>query len=279
MLYSKNDDVRYTMMCKEFDEEFWKPERDDTKLFRTAYLVFYMLACKENFFSNIKGVDYYDAYAIYAATIVYVRFLKKLRNGERVKSLLNYAKSSQGFLKIMFQNEEFETLISPEQNIDTQSIKENLQTHIRTDYREGLVEDMQVALSRVGDIARDVVDDTQFDKLTKHRLYISALLTLQDSITLPRELKAQFDRKKALDDNVVLEAYNKERENPPILWNLNPTMSGVVKVVVNKIRQELSDELNDTIKEHTLPDDVIDLILADVYTEGRVREEKEEDYD
>ena len=26
MLYSKNDDVRYTMMCKECDEEFWKPE-------------------------------------------------------------------------------------------------------------------------------------------------------------------------------------------------------------------------------------------------------------
>ena len=61
MLYSKTDDKRYTMMCKEFDEEFPKPDRDDNKLYRTMYLVFYMLACKENFFQN--NFKYYDDYA------------------------------------------------------------------------------------------------------------------------------------------------------------------------------------------------------------------------
>ena len=32
MLFTKDDDKKYTTMCQEFDEEFWKPERDDTKL-------------------------------------------------------------------------------------------------------------------------------------------------------------------------------------------------------------------------------------------------------
>lgn len=279
MLYSKTDDKRYTMMCKEFDEEFPKPDRDDNKLYRTMYLVFYMLACKENFFQN--NFKYYDDYAQFAATTIYTRFLRKLAKGERVKSLLNYAKASQIHLKTMFQNLEFETVIGPKQ-MNTQNLTNKMQASIRSDYRDGLVEDIEVTLNKIDTIVRDVLEDMSlsYSELTKHKLYISTLLTFLNSITLSRELKTQLSKsKKNLDDSLFIEAMTKEREKPPILWGLDTKYSSIVKVIVNKTRKDLSEALNETIKEHTLPDDVVDLILANAYSEGRLCVEKDEDYD
>ena len=266
-------------MCKEFDEEFFQPTRDDAKLYRTIYLVFYMLACKEGYFQN--NFKYYDEFAQFAATTIYIRFLRKYARGERVKSLLNYAKASLDKLKIMFQNEAFETIITPKQ-CNTENLSAKIQTAIRSDYREGLEEDVASTLSDVDNVIRDILDDfsIEYDELTKHRLYMSTLLTFLNSIVLPRDLRTQLNKsKKNLDDSLFIEALTKERDKPPILWNLDSSMSNVVRLVVNRLRKDLSENINDRIKEHTLPDDVVELIIANAYSEGRLCPEKEEDYD
>ena len=281
MLYTKNDDKRYTMMCKEFDEEFPRQDRDDNKLYRYLYLIFYMLACKENFFQT-NFADY-DKYAQFAATTIYMRFLKKLEHGERVKSILNYAKASMRFLKTMYQNEEFETIISPEHGVDTTKLSASIHDSIVADYSDGLVEDMERTLCSIGDVINDVLDETQFanNELTRHRLYISCMLTLLNSITLPRDssLLKSRGRNKNTNDTLFIEALSREREKPTIMWNLNDNLSSQVKVIVNKVRKDLSENINEVSKDHTLPDDVVDLILSNAFSEGKVCVEKEEDYD
>ena len=281
MLYTKNDDKRYTMMCKEFDEEFPRQDRDDNKLYRYLYLIFYMLACKENFFQN-NFADY-DKYAQFAATTIYMRFLKKLEHGERVKSILNYAKASMRFLKTMYQNEEFETIISPEHGVDTTKLAANIHDSIVSDYNEGLVEDMEMTLCSIADVINDVLDETQFanNELMRHRLYISCMLTLLNSITLPRDssLLKSRGRNKNTNDALFIEALSKEREKPAIVWNLNENLANQVKVIVNKVRKDLSESINEVSKDHTLPDDVVDLILSNAFSEGKICVEKEEDYD
>ena len=281
MLYTKNDDKRYTMMCKEFDEEFPRQDRDDNKLYRYLYLIFYMLACKENFFQN-NFADY-DKYAQFAATTIYMRFLKKLEHDERVKSILNYAKASMRFLKTMYQNEEFETIISPEHGVDTTKLAANIHDSIVSDYNEGLVEDMEMTLCSIADVINDVLDETQFanNELMRHRLYISCMLTLLNSITLPRDssLLKSRGRNKNTNDALFIEALSKEREKPAIVWNLNENLANQVKVIVNKVRKDLSESINEVSKDHTLPDDVVDLILSNAFSEGKICVEKEEDYD
>ena len=54
MLYSKSENKKYTEMAMEFDREFYTPNRDDAKLFKYMYLIFYMLACKGNFFTKFE---------------------------------------------------------------------------------------------------------------------------------------------------------------------------------------------------------------------------------
>lgn len=282
MLYTKNDDKRYTMMCKEFDDEFWKPERDDNKLYKYMYLLFYMLACKENYFQN--NYVHYDKFAQYAATTIYVRFLKKLSKGEIIKSLLNYAHTSIEHLKISYQNEEFDTIITPKQ-CNTTKIAANMHSSIVADYDDGLTEDIENALLSVDDIINDVLDNSLYanKKLIRHRVYISCLLTLLSSITLPRDsyLLKTRGKNKNTNDVALIEALKNEREKSIVLWNLpeDKREQNIIRVITNKIRKDLSEVINEVSHEHTLPDDVVDLILANAYSEGKVCIEKEEDYD
>ena len=53
MLYTK-DEKKYVEMCQIFDKEFYEEDRDNAKLFKYLYLIFYMLACKENYSRNSR---------------------------------------------------------------------------------------------------------------------------------------------------------------------------------------------------------------------------------
>ena len=63
MVYHKDKDKKYTDLCIEFDREFWKDERDDFKLFKSMYLVYYMIASKRAFFKGPSAIREYDEFA------------------------------------------------------------------------------------------------------------------------------------------------------------------------------------------------------------------------
>ena len=239
-----------------------------------------MLACRENYFQN--NFSHYDRFAQYAATTIYVRFLKKFSRGEVIKSLLNYAHTSLSHLKTSYQNEEFATIITPKQ-CDTVKIATNMRNSIVADYDDGLVEEIVSTLGSIENIINDVLDESIYthNELLRHRVYMSCLLTILDSITLPKDscLLKTRGKNKGINDNAFIEALAIERSKPATLWNLDDNTRDVIKVIVNKIRKDLSECINEVAKEHTLPDDVVDLILSNAYSEGKLCMEKEEDYD
>lgn len=279
MLYNK-DDKRYVDMCKIFDEEFPKEDRDDNKLYRYVYLVFYMLACKNNF--TFKRFEDYDSFAQFAATTIYLRFLNKLKKGEKVKSLLNYAKSTIKFLKIMWQNREFCEVLDPKLGIDTDNLQRNMREYVQADYNQGREIDIEESLSSISEVVSEVVNESQYknDKVILQRLKISVLLSLLNSITLPKHILKQIrGRKKYLTDDEVIESLEVERDNCIILWKLKPDMKNYVKLLVNKVRQTIGKDINETSQAYELPDDVIDSIIASAYAETLMIPENEGEYD
>ena len=256
-------------MCKEFDEEFYKPDRDDEKLFKYLYLIFYMLACKGNYFLKFED---YDGYAQYSAIKIYTRYIKKAKKGIRIKSVLNYAKSCKGPLKVDYQNETFKQ-VTKEDDEDVLAYSHALKESIQDEYdRENIVFGTTEILQNIPAVLNDIIEDTPYkqDALLCRRLYISCLLSLLNSMTLPNSVieKMRIKREsKEVQDNYIIKQYQKCREEAPILWNLPSSYKDTVILLVNMARNKISEEINDTVSAYSLPEDVVDSILASVYTE------------
>ena len=270
MLFSKQENKKYTDMAKEFDNEFYTPNRDDNKLFKYMYLIFYMLACKGNFFKRFED---FDNYAQYAATKIYIRYLKKEKKGIRLKSVLNYCKSCKNHLKIDYQNETFEQVTKKDDD-DVLTYRHVYRDNLGTSYsRANMVEDMNEVLNAFPKIAYQVIYEEspyKSDKRFCKYLYQSCLLTFLSSITLTNnaiDKLASKQEAKVISDNYIIKQYQKNLEESLILWHLPQDYSDIVILLVNKIRSRMSEEINSVVAANNIPDDVIDAIVASAYDE------------
>lgn len=256
-------------MAKEFDEEFYTPGRDDNKLFKYLYLIFYMLACKGNYFTKFED---YDGYAQYAATKIYARYLKKEKKGEQLKSVLNYAKSCKGHLKVDYQNETFEQ-VTKEGDEDVQAFQQVYRDNLSTSYsRSDIIEDMTETLNSFPSIAKQVIKESPYkrDKSLCKNLYMSCLLTFLMSITLSNQTIERLNNKKEtkeLSDSYVVKQYQRNLNESLVLWKLSSEYSDIVLMLVNKIRAKMSEEINEVVASNSVPDDVVDSIISSAFEE------------
>lgn len=268
--YSKPANKKYVDLCIEFDKEFYTDNRDDYKLYKYMYLIYHMFACKKKFFKNFED---YDLFAQYAASTVYVRFLKKWRRGERVKSIKNYAEASCYPLKIGFQQEHFEELINPKLDggVLSAGIDEFLKGTAQTsNYDEFLLDDIYNIIMTLPQKLKAVIERTPYAKsYTKRKnLYMSCLLTFLNSITISNIDKkriSEISKKLSVKgDARYLKLLEKERLSKAISWK-NIASEEYITVLVNEVRYEISNELSSTKEAYQLPDDVLDYILSNDY--------------
>ena len=283
MLYNKDPNLRYVDMCKEFDEEFYSGHRNDGKLFKYMYLIYYMFACKNEYFKRFED---YDEYAQFAATTVYIRYLKKERNGERIKSLKNYAESTHYHLKVMWQKEKFNVVYGPdfgaEESQAMEAYMKNLATGCQTNTSATDIEDL---LSTIPTIVGKILNQSPFkkDKIMKHRLRMSCLLTLLSGLTLSRDSLNKLKNKEEsgkleedTEDKYVLKLLKKEKETSIVLWKLDESMEDYVRMLVNKIRCAITGGFTEIQLDNAVSDDVISAVMANAYREVYGFEVKEE---
>lgn len=266
MIYNKPPKKRYVDMAIEFDKEFYTEDRDDTKLFQYLYHLYYMRACKRNFFGGEFAK--YDEYAIYAATIIYLRFIRKQARGEHVKSVLNYVKGTENHLKIMYQNDTFQTVINPE--VDTKfnpdRFKQVLYSQVQQSYNAGLFEEMESVLVTIPDIIKSVIAGSPYknQKIIFNNIYISCMLSIINSIILSKQTKKLINRKEKSGnaDYLKIKAYQDNKLKSIILWHLDDSMYNYIYVLTNIIRKKLSDKLDSTQGLFNLDESTLDTILA-----------------
>lgn len=271
MLWKKPDNKSWTEICKEFDKEFYEEDRDDTKLFQYMYAIYYMLACKAKSFEGPDSFRKYDEFAYFAARTVYMRYMKKQKEGEKIKSILNYAKGTRQFLKIMWQNEDYAKIYNPEvdEDLDMSAFKESMVDSIQSDYNQGMDFEVEQELANIVDIIKDVVNDTPYkrDKIMSKRIYKSCLLSFLNSITLSNNYKTRGAKKSkdAPNDDTILKELQKERENEVILWHLNDSMKDYIKILNTKVRNKLVEDIVDTKSFYEIPSETMDAIIASGY--------------
>lgn len=268
MLYTKPVNKTYVQLAIEFDNEFYTENRDDNKLYKYMYLLYYMLACKKKYFPNTKDYEDYDAYAQFAATTIYVRFIKKEKRGEKIKSVLNYIKSTLYSLKVMYQQDTFSIIFDefkPGYNPD--AFRNAMTEYVQNDYNKGQTEDILESFELIPAVIERVLLTTPYksDKLMLERLYLSCLLTLLNNFTFTTQQKENLKTTKKETDAVMLSNIEKEKKQAAILWHLDSKLKDYVLVLNNRIKAELSKDIEDIRQTYILEDDVIDSILNSVY--------------
>lgn len=278
MTYTKPKNISYVKMCMYFDEHIYdSPEtRDDTTLYHYLYYISYMLACKKHYFRNYED---YDGFAVFSATKIYMRIINNAKNPnskmKHIKSILNYMKSILYPLKVDYQKEHFNQVITPnpEKGITTDRITSSIKDSIQSDYMAGLENAILTDIHYLPHNIARAVDDTPYmdQPVMRYRLYMSCLLSFLSSVTLSnpnREKLRRYDlRSKDTDerDGFLSEMYQNEKAHSLILWRLPPEMGRLVEVLTNRVRESFVKDLKDTESSFELTDDVLGAIMMSSY--------------
>lgn len=272
MTYKKPANITYVGMCKYFDDNIYKSDRDDTLLFQYLYHICYMLACKTIRFQTF---EYYDDFALYASTRLYLKY-PMVTNGEivvdedkKIKSILNYTRATLYPLKVDYQRETFAQVYSYDNEIDSTSLTDSIKNSIQKEYSDELQEYVTDALKALPKIIKRKINETLYknDVLISKRLYISCVLSLINGMTLSNSKKQKILKKSDINEreSLIIKSLQRERINSIILWHLDETMRDYVQILVNKIRKELEKDITQTRNQLNLSDVELESIMMSAF--------------
>lgn len=267
---------KYSRMAIFFDENFYSENRDDTTCYNYMRNIYGMLASKKKYFSNY---DDYTGYAYFSANIIYMRFLKKLKKGERIISVLNYIKSTLYPLKIMYQNQAFNCVTKRDDDTDCNHLNANIRDSLRESVQDSY---SSLANNEILNVFKNVSKyvDTVLkkelplplvnDKSLMHKMRISCLISLCGHFTLSNENKKRLknieNTKGYVDITTYLRAIKDETYTNISRWRLDYGQScEYIEIIINEIKQLMMKDISEIKEHYKLSESTIDDILASAW--------------
>ena len=259
MLYTKPKDIRYVDMCIWIDENAYKDDCNDEKLFEYLYHICNMLAYKRRFFKRSR---YYEDFAIYFASQLYLRLrsqkqfeLKNAETGEyrldKIKSILNYAKTKAYPAKVAFEQQEYYQSIYIDDN--EQIISEQLSDTIARYIDDISIIEFSDYLNSIKGVLTSFLDALPwyYSKVDKLNIQMSCILSLLVQI-LPKNYDniSQNLKKENTKEKYLLNALENTK-NDIILYHLDNSMRQFILTLVNQLKQIISADLQNILHSQT----------------------------
>lgn len=275
--YIKPKNVSYTDMAIYIDKHIYSNNYDENLVYEYLYLIIYVLACKARYF--VKYEDY-DDFALYMSSRIYMRLVDKRQfqdiPGEKklnkIKSVLNFIKHLLYPMKVDFQKENHTTLLNPDydEGLDSNKLYDNTADSIKKDYKYGLSEDVIIIINGLPKIIKDEINISPYkdDVVVSKNIYYSCLLSLLSNITLNNYNKNRLIRREEKNINnetIINKMYDEERHSETILWHLPDSMNTYIKVLCNKIRKTLAEEISETMQNYEVDDNTLRNIMNTAY--------------
>ena len=254
-------------MCIYIDTHIYDENPDFNIIFNYMYCIAYMLASKAKYF--IEQKDYEE----FASLLAYSTF-KRYRDPKKakLKSVLNYMKSIMYFRKCYFERLKHQEIIDVEYNKDWDPIEYT--TNCKISYEksnhertQNLILDLFNKLPKI--IKYNIPLEYKTDKSIYSNLYISCLLSLVSSFTLPSRFEKLLNDK-CYDEPSFNEIkfYKNHLSEDIILWHLPISMTGVIKLVINKVNNYLISEIKDISSETRVSDLEFNNIFNSAFNTG-----------
>lgn len=239
----KRPKMKYTDMCIWIDANAYSDDCDETKLFEYLYHIIRMLAFKSKYFSDWRK---YDDFSFDAATRMFLKFRRRKKKGDRIKSVLNYLKSSLHFLKIDYERSTY----SQQPDVESKEYKDSVVFDLLDDrINELAIFEFRQYVLDISTTFRKYVSSLPYssDKALTENIYISCILSFISSITPPKSMHGDIEdkiRKTQLMDNTVL-------------YHLDESYRPYIKVIVNKLKRIVCVELSDDLQSDVRPETVL----------------------
>lgn len=274
--YDKAKDL-YSRMAIYFDLHIHDKERDDELLYQYLYHIIYMLTCKANYFHNWEDIDHF---ALFGATRIYLRAISPTNeSGERIKSILNYVKSTLNPMKCDFQKEDFHEVINPDYDTDFNAVKyqESLASDVQSNYNNGLTDDIEKEFKKVPMYIQKVVSQSPYknDKLLCYKLYMSVLITFLNNVTLNNTTKQKLMKKELTNSDLILKMYEKNSTLNATLWELDTSWKDYIVILTKQLKNLMSISLFKLRQDYELSEEDLNAVIMSAYqTEPRDNSEE-----
>jgi hypothetical protein len=264
--YKKDSNITYTQMAMWVDANAYAEDCDVEKMYIYIYHLAFMLAKKRGLFQQTED---FDKFALFTAT----RMLKRYRSSRqftynedgtpkspKIKSVLNYLKKSLHLCKIDFQESELfvansdRVIYVPSRDLGEYMVDNtNIFDTINFCY----------SLDGVASVVKSYLENIPYKKGSSewYNIYMSCLLTLINSMTLPSSEKDKLTSLRNADAQSIERAYTKIRYDAPILFHLPPNMTNYIRVLVNEIRHCLAEALSYHNDSYISADDTLKGII------------------
>ena len=263
----KKPDIQYTTMAMWIDNNVYQSSYDENTLYEYLYHLTNMLSHKYGYY---KTALEYDSFSLYCASRFFLRLInpKQFRFDDKgnpqlpqIKSILNYMKKMLYLYKVDYEKEYNSDNIS----LDILSTD----SFILEDYisdNSSLFDTINYPFN-IGDICSII---KQYLSKIPHKrnscewlnIYVSCVLTLLDSITLPNWVIRKYNTTENARLTVIEKLYKDQRDNKPILYHLPNHMASYIRVLVNELRHVISSELTYKNHEYTNSNDTFKYLLA-----------------
>lgn len=266
----------YSRMSIYFDLHIYDDPsvRDDDLLFRYLYLIIYMLACKE-YSKHFHSFEEYDEFSWFMATRLYLRYINPEHTSKygHIVSVLNYCKSLMYHTIVDWQRETFNQIYGVDKSGKDDglgfTLKSNMVDSIQTSYcsERNINESILDEFKYLPKCIWKVVNETPYkkDKLMIHRLYMSTLISTINSLTLSNETIMKLENKSKINDEVIYQQYEKERNNCVILWRLDSKYTNLVELLVRKSRIKFSEKLHEVRQDLELNEEDLNAVIMSAY--------------
>lgn len=265
MFWRKPADMKYTDLCIWIDNNIQNivnpgenPEIENT-MYNYLWLLVRALAVKKHMFESFQD---YDAYAFFAANRLYLAIRKNYWNQGKVikgklirpiKSCLNYTKALLYPMKIEFQNETFNEILSEEYTsktfdatlfgeqlkssaISSQGINEKFKLYVESSFRN------------IDAFLNKVLTESMFapNKTEAKNLKISILLNTIQSLKQKNRLDADMPN--------------------TIIWHLPKSMESYIKILLREFYLVIKKEIIECYRAVDLDDSVVNKLLVEPRT-------------
>lgn len=250
MTYEYPEDVTYTEMAMWIDKHVYDDNLDESMLYQYLYHLSHMLAGQNSLFRTAQE---YDQFALYSASRVFQRLMNVKQyeyddsnkpKMKQIKSILNYLKKVIYPYKVDFEieikseNKHFDVIPTGSFDLGSHMI-ESASLFDKIEFSLALDSVAQIVRSHLSRIP------THRDSSEWDNIYLSCMLTLLDSITLPKHVIDRCETAQRINiETLVNQVYQDQRYREPLLFHLPDSMSNYIRVLVNELRHVVAAELS-----------------------------------